>query len=455
MIYLHRIFSPKLLVPLTLLTPYVFVLQYGVSALELLVFLALTLVLLPTVLFRQASIPAFLVAFLTLYSLGYLGALLNGIHWSVPVGVWNLNFFYKILLALGAFYISASYPHEIHTVLRSRLFLATLCVLGAVAIVYPFLSYDTKIQYFSILYRPGSDFEQYFTSRRMPGLGINANVYSFMLFSYLLFVFRNFIERTTSWLFPLLCFISILVLSSKTVIALSVAGCTAILAGHTLRRTRGSDASARRIFLNLRCAKLLSVFLILTLLSVFFAMYTQTGRTVVDSYATVQRFQALLEQTPDTEGEPTGLALRLTLWSRGLDRAELAPILGIARDPFNSLRGSLVGFYNPHNEFLRMWILYGICGLAAWVFLLAHLIQENLRHGKSIEWPAFYFGLIVFMLFDGGLDDPRIMVFTFLMVGMNYRSLKNWRALRVEQQVATGTSTGLPNPSSSPGSLAT
>ena len=422
------LFSPRFLLPLTLLTPYVFVLHYGISVLELLLWLYLLLAVLPAILQLRLRLPKFLLIFLGLYTFGYLGALTNGVNWGVPIGVWNLNFFYKAILGIGAFCAGMSYRADIAKIFQGRLMLFTIVLLGALAVVYPFLAFETKVRYFGIFYPQGSGFEEYLTSRRMPGLGLNANVYAFIVYCYMTFSLRAFLEGKTHFVIPLVSFLVILVLSSKLIIALAVATGLFLVARSAVRFSKTAAGDGLLLAFRKRGFSVAVGLTTVAVLIVFAATQTKTGQQIVDGYATVQRFEAAFaQQSPDER--PQGFALRFEYWQKGLDRVELAPFLGIAKDPFRRINDSLVGFYNPHNEFLRMWLLYGLAGLAAWCYLLGYMIYKNLRHDTDIVWVLLYGALIVFMIFDGGLDDPRVNAFFYLFLGLNWSQIRRAKAI--------------------------
>ena len=416
-------FSPKLLIPLTLLSPYVFILHYKISLLELVVWAFLFVVLLPTIARREFRLPKFLLVYLLLMTIGYVGALTNGLSWGVPIGVWNLNFFYKVIIGVAAFCVGLRYTGEMSELFRSRFLIVMMVLLGAIALIYPFLTFDMKVKYFSIFYGQGSDYERYLTDRRMPGLGLNANVYAFMVYSYLLFSFRAFLDGKISFVVPLIAFLVILVLSSKLVIALAVATCAALIIYRSLRFRKSESGEGINVGIGKRGAAVGAALFLTLVAIVAAATQTAAGKRVIDSYATVKRFEAILSQEAQG-GPPQGFELRVHYWKKGLQRAELAPVLGIAKDPFVRMAGSLVGFYQPHNEFLRMWLLYGLAGLIAWIYLLSYLTYKNARHKTQIEWLVLYGALFAFMMFDGGLDDPRVNVYLFMMLGLNWAQIK-------------------------------
>lgn len=426
-------FSPKFILPLTLLTPYVFVLHYGISVLELFIWAFLIMVLTPTIIQSEFKLPRFLFVFYGLFTVGYLGALINGVFWRVPIGIWNLNYFYKLLLGIGAFCIGMRYRGEIGDLFKSKLILGAVLVLGLIALTFPFLPYDTRIAYFGILYPPDSGFERFFNQRRLPGLGINGNIYSFMVFSYFLFAFRAYLDSRNSFIIPLVSFLIILAMSSKLSIAFAVGGSIALILNRTFRFSISGVKRHIRLVIGKR-AFLVGFGLVLALIGLaIFATQTTTGKNVMNTYATVQRFEAILEEG-SIDDKPQGFELRFQLWKKGLERAELAPILGIAKDPFLSMKGTLVGFYGPHNEFLRMWLLYGFAGLVAWVYLLGYLLYVNWRHKTGIEWILLYGALVVFMMFDGGVDDPRVAVYLLLVFGLNWGQIRRTRDSLAETQ---------------------
>jgi O-antigen ligase len=362
-------------------------------------------------------------------TIGHLGALANGVVWGVPIGIWNLNFFYKAILGIAAFCIGMRYRGEMAELFKSKFLIFAMVALGAIALIYPFLSFDTKVKYFSIFYPQGSEFSQYLTDPRMPGLGLNANVYAFMVYSYLTFSFRAFLDGKISLLVPLIALIVILVLSSKLVIVLSVATCIALIVYRAVRVSKLRTSDGLGVAIGTRSASIGAILLLLLFGIVIAATQTTAGKRVVDSYATVKRFEAILSQDADSAA-PQGLALRMQYWKKGMARAELAPVLGIAKDPFIRMSGTLVGFYQPHNEFLRMWLLYGLAGLVAWIYLLTYLSYKNVRHKTDVEWLIFYGALAVFMMFDGGLDDPRVNVYLFLMLGLSWGQMRLVRVKR-------------------------
>jgi len=423
---INTLFSPKLFLSLSLLTPYVFVLHYGISVLELFIWAFLLMVLMPTIIQTEFKVPRFLLIFYLLFTIGYVGALINGVFWQVPIGIWNLNHFYKLLLGIGAFCIGMQYRGEIGDLFKSKLVLVTILTLGLIAVTYPFLSYDTRIAYFGVFYPPDSGFERYFTSRRLPGLGVNANVYAFMVFSVFLFSFRAYLDSRIRFVIPLVSFLIILVLSSKLSVAFAVGAGVALILNRSVLLSVSRVNRHIRLVLRRRALSV-GIGLILTLVGLaIVATQTAVGKNVVDTYATAARFEAILE-AGSLDSKPHGFELRFQLWKKGIERAELAPVLGIAKDPFLSMKGTLVGFYGPHNEFLRMWLLYGFAGLVAWVYLLCYMLYVNRRNRTGVEWMLFYGALAVFMMFDGGLDDPRVAAYLQLMLGLNWSQIRRTR----------------------------
>jgi len=408
----NKLFSPALLVPLTLLTPYVFVAQYGISVLELVVFSFVLLILIRPGKQTIPHIPTFLFIFLCLYAAGFLGALINGaLAWGVPVGYWNMGFFYKLLLALGAFWLGTNNTRSIAEILKNRWVKFAILALCILALVYPFLSFDFRMKYLSVFFG-GEGIEENFHNPRMPGVGINNVIYSFMLVCFLIVSFQAFLNKNISLLIPTALLLTILSLSSKLAIGLGVLSCFILFLAKIV---------PRHAAIPYRNIKLLAGLGLIVLVAGFILTQTEFGLKIQQSYATVQRFEAAFAEDHD---EPVGFELRFLRWAQGIERVQLAPLLGIAKDPFLSQEGPLVGFYKPHSEWIRIWMFYGMAGLVAWLLLVTAMIILNMKNKIQLEWVLLYFSFVGFMLYDGGVDAPRFVPFWFYLIGLNYSLIR-------------------------------
>ena len=116
------------------------------------------------------------------------------------------------------------------TIGSHRVFKLVILGLFMVAVTYPFLDYDQRFSLLKIFNAPGVGDIDTLLSTKFPGLGVNANVYSFMVFTALLFSFDAYYFRNKiSWIYPLFAFIVILTAGSKLVTVIAVASCLALL----------------------------------------------------------------------------------------------------------------------------------------------------------------------------------------------------------------------------------
>lgn len=415
---LKKINKPQILFPLVLITPFIFIAHYGITVLEVIIIYTFFVSALPKIIDGSFRLPRFLLIFLMLYSFGWLGAVINGLIWNVPIGYWNLNFIYKAFLTIGAYYIGLKYYQDPELIVTGSFFyLVVLCV-GMIAATYPFLTPEQRFSFFGIFYMPESGAERYFTSSRFPGLGINANIYSFFIYCYLLFSFHLWIKNKTSTVIPIILFGIILVLSSKLVIFLSTVSCAAILVHKSVRAKViqfSSQHCYTRLWISKRRLCLIGLVAVFSVSSLLFVTQTAPGRLIAGRYATIERFKQFLEP----HDQPYGLELRVSLWERGLERVQLAPFFGIPRNLFSKEEGHILSFYNPHNEFIKLWMLYGFMGLIAFVYLIIYLSVINLSKKSDISWKLIFPALGFFLFFDGGVEAPRVVCFLFMLIGSN------------------------------------
>lgn len=420
---LDKINNPKILLPLVLITPYIFVARYGITLIEVIIICTFMSSALPKIVKGSFRLPIFLLIFLMLYSFGWIGALINGLVWNVAPGYWNLNFIYKAFLIIGAYYIGLKYYQDPERIITGSFFYFVVLCVGVIAASYPFLTPEQRFSLYGIFYMPGSGAERYFTSSRFPGLGINANVYSFFMYCCLLFSFNAWVKKKAPVAISLVIFFIILVLSSKLIIVLSVISCAIILAHKSLRVIASKDPGCKqtmRIWMSRRRLSIIGLVFMFVLSVSLFVTQTESGEIIAHKYSTIHRFKRFLEP----QDKPYGFELRFILWERGLERVQMAPFWGIPRNNGSKEDNSLLTFYNPHNEFIKLWMLYGILGVLSFIYLIVHLTVINYRHNTDIPWKLVYPALGLFLFFDGGVEAPRVICFLFMLIGLNVGYLR-------------------------------
>lgn len=409
-----------------LVAPYIFIGPYGVTLSDGIVVLAFFAFVLTSAAKGELSLPRMLWIYLALFGFGWAGAIVNGANWEVPIGLWELNFFYKVALAIGGFHIGYRYYEKMDTIVKNRFFSVVIIGLGALAVVYPFLNYDQRFGLLKIFFAPWEVAEgiDILTSPRFPGLGINANIYSFMVFIFLLFMFDAYVRKQISGMLPLAAFIVILVGASKLVIGLAVTFCLLILTNKLVSFSAAKTGAAMHFALSKRALWIIFVLTLFFLGSIFYLTQTSTGKAIIGTVETVTRIQAAIE---GAEGV-SSFAFRFDAWNRGLERVALAPVFGISRHryPGNELTPLL--FNNPHNEFISFWMIYGLVGMFAHIYLLGTVIIANLRQNGGLVWLMFYLALIIYMMFDGAFEYVRFQAMFFFLVGTNMQYLRRKRA---------------------------
>jgi O-antigen ligase len=412
--------TPVVLLPLSLVTPYIFGGAYGVTVAELLIFFVFFAFTLPELLRGTFRLPRFLFAYLALFIIGWLGAVINGLKWHMPVGPGNLSFFYRIVLAIGAFYIGYRSRQTMQQVVTHPFFKFVIVGLGIVAALYPFMSYDQRFALLRFFYA-GSDGEiARLQSARFPGLGINANVYSFMVFIFLLFTFDAYVRKLLPAIYPLLAFIIIGSAASKLVISVSAAACLLVLLARLAPISSVRRGGNPSLVVSTRALAVTVLLVLFVSGSAVFLTQTAVGSQIVQTLETFRRFADALE---GVEGV-SSFESRFSVWALGMERVELAPVLGIVPDRQLVDEESALFFQNPHNEFIELWMFYGIAGMLAHVFLICVLLGINLRHRAPLVWPLLYVALIAHMAFDAAFSYVRFCALFFMVVGMNLHYLR-------------------------------
>jgi hypothetical protein len=324
-----------------------------------------------------------------------------------------------MVLAIGGYYLGYQFYQSADAIVKHNVFQVVIIGLAVLAALYPFLSYERRFALLRFFYAGGAEEISRLHSPRFPGLGVNANVYSFMVFTLLLFAFDAYIRRVVSGLIPLLAFIVILMASSKLVISLAVVCCLLILA-RRLVSIRILKTGVSAILLSQRALSVAFGLLLLLFGAFVYLTQTSAGNQIMQTVATVDRFSKAFG---DAQSE-SSFDTRYELWNMGLERVRLAPVLGIVRHRFleDDYVPLLFGF--PHNEFIAEWMFYGVTGMFAHIFLLCGLIITNLRRRSALVWPLLYAALITQMFFDGALEYVRFYAMFFVLVGLNVRYLR-------------------------------
>jgi hypothetical protein len=403
-----------LCVPMILAPPMAMIGPYGITLAEVVVLTAGVMILL-TNRDDAARIPVFMAVYFGLYILGLLGSLYNSFAFSIPIGVGNAaSFGYALTMSLCGYMCGRYSSLPVERIMTSRWMTWVVAFLLLLAIVYPFISPGMRW----LVMRPfiNEEFVPRLNSPRFPGMGINANTYSFMVFCVFLFTYAAFIAKRASALLPLGTGIVILAAASRTIVGLVIGSMLVITALAMRVRARDALDRLRRAAPRVRRRALIGTVVVAAVAVPIIVVY---GSRIQGVFTLYSRVQDLLSGREDS-----GLTNRQGLWQLGWQRVHLAPVLGIPKDATRPEdESNPLYYYTPHNEFLYFWSTFGILGALAHVFLVLYLVVRNVRGRTGIVWFLLYGGLVAQMTFDAVFQGPRVVAFVFMIVGLNIRFL--------------------------------
>jgi hypothetical protein len=406
--------SPAFLLPFNLVTPYIFIFGVGLSVFEILIFISVfSLVINGRI--KAVEAPRVLLIFLFLFILGNIGSALNGLRWGIPFGAYELLLIgYKVALVWCAFQVGYYYRQSMFKIISSKYFFILVLVLSAFAVTYPFLNPDQRYAVMKIFYLPGNlKGISRLLDPRFPGLGINANVYSFIVYSFFLFSLNFFFKHKTSWLLSFLLFLIILTAGSKTVVAMCVFSFLVILSVHGVK----IHSKNLRLIFSKRIFKISFLIGVILILFIVFLFSIEGGKFIYQSIVIFERFEDVLFNADS--GKIGSFSGRFILWEMGLERVKLAPFFGIALHRFIIIDSVPLYFSTSHNEFINLWMDMGLLGLLAHCFIIFYAIRINIKNRTGIVWILFYFSLIIQMFFDGAFEYIRFLPMWFMIFSLN------------------------------------
>ena len=405
--------------PLVLAPPMATIGQFGITLTELLVvyagFLILTLNRTPS-----QGTPIFMVVFLLLFCLGWIGSLYNAWDWQIPVSAGNVVFLYTPLLALFGYLVGRRSERSLSHIVDSRYARFIIIGVAVFAAAYPFLSPGTR----QLIMTPFINelFYSRLASPRFPGIGINANVYSFMVWVFFVFSLDSYLKGKAPALIPFAAMTIIVAAAGRTITVLMLASLLVLLIAAARRSGRVAMDRLRAAVTRRRALTLGALVVLLVSAAIAY------GAQARDAFTLYIRFQDMFSDT-----EYGGLRTRTDVWAIGLERLELSPILGIPRDPGRVDDSNPLYFYTPHNEFIYFWTTFGLLGLLAHLYLIGRMILANLRMKAALPWLMLYGGMILQMMFDSVFGGPRATAFVFMLIGLNIKYLSELRAARTQQ----------------------
>jgi len=406
--------SPAFILPFNLVTPFIFIFGVGLSVFEILIFISVfSLVINRRI--KTVEAPRFLIFFLLLFIFGNIGSALNGLRWGIPFGAYELLLLgYKVAIVWCAFQVGYYYRQSMFKIISSKYFSILVIVLSTFVLIYPFLNPEQRYAMLKIFYLPGSSkLASRTLSPRFPGLGINGNIYSFIVYFFFLFSLKFFFKNKTSWLVPFLLFFIILTAGSKTIVTMCVFSFLVILSVHGVKihsKNLSLIFYKRILKISFRVGVILILFFV-------FLFSTEEGNLIYQSIVTFERFEDFLFNADSDK--ISSFSTRFKLWEMGLERVKLAPFFGIALHRFIIIDSVPLYFATAHNEFINLWMDIGLIGLLAHCFIIFYAIGINIKNRTGIVWILFYFSLIIQMFFDGAFEYIRFLPMWFMIFSLN------------------------------------
>ena len=394
----------KYLLPLFLMSPMLTIGGFGLTIAEILTFFTGVVFLMG--LKGNIKFPVILILFIFLTVVGRIGAFMNSLDYDIPLNYAKIVFLFIIFIQVISYCIGRYSKITFDEIIVSSFAKVLFSALAVLSLIYIVSDFDTRVRLLNLFFPKGMDFVR-FNSPRFPGLGINANIYSFIVFMFLVMSVRTYLENKSNFLIPFSCLVIIFSITSKTTIIVSMVALLFFSIYFYGKKTTDSltKKKAIRIMITLSIT-----FFIIVIASIVFSEYI----------IIFQRFDELLGNSENINS----LNDRFEIWQLGIERIKIAPFFGIDVVQANLVSDTRpIYFATPHNEFLFYWMSLGVAGLLAYSTLLIYLVWKNLIPKFRIEWIIIYSALIIQMFFDGAFQTLRFQFIFFIFLGLNFREL--------------------------------
>jgi hypothetical protein len=392
------------LVPLAVISPMRQIGGYGISGLEVGIFLWAVVTLFRGIRLVPRRSP--LMPYIWLLLLGWILAGVNGTTFGVAFDLWKVTFLYRLCLCVIAWNLGYLADTTIERVASSRVALVMVGGAMAVVILYGVLPYSGRLNLLSLFSGASPDLALLCQEDRFPGLIQNANIYAFFPVCLLVFSFTSFMRKQTHGFIPSMCAVIIFATGSRKSVIFAVVALAAIFLSPEFKSEMGSERRWKR-----RRNRVVGATAILAMGASIFYLASRgslSGRAIDKMNRPVA--------TEDWQ-------YRRAKWGIGMDRVAMAPLLGIPEP--RGKEADRMDYYirmsQPHNEFIQIWMWYGLLGLSAHIYLLLALVRRNLRCRTGLPWLLFYCALIQQMLVDTALKDYVVSAFVMMIAGHNWR----------------------------------
>lgn len=357
---------------------------------------------------EKFRIPTILLVFILFVFAGRVGAFVNTFKYDIPFNYTKFIFFFSLFILLVSYQIGRKSHMFISEIMAGKFTKVILMVTLVIAILYVVSGYDTRARLLYLFTQKGADVTR-FTAPRFPGLGVNGNIYSYIVLIFMIFSVKNYFEERVNIFIPLSCMFVIILITSKTSIASSLIVLLSFAFFYYFKK-QGDVIKARRK------SRIVFTSLIILGVLVFFA-----GIYFSEYFVILDRFDELLGNSEQNNSINT----RGILMSLGMERVRLEPIFGIDVVQADMISDTVpLYFVTPHNEFIFYWMSLGLLGLLGYIILMIYLIWVNVYKKFRLEWVLLYVTLIAQMFVDGAFQTLRFQFMFFILVGLNYKELQ-------------------------------
>ena len=398
------------LIPLTMLLPVAQMGSYGLGYGDILLVVGGGLMLLQTgVPLPRSPITIYLV----LFFLGWFFSALDGLCLGIRFEFRDMIIFYRLFFCWIAWTLGYKFTIQVERMAVNRITVLCIAAVAGIAIAYTFLPHGQRVALLSH-FRPIDDrFVLMCYQNRFPGVNAEVNIYSFLPLIFFLFSLSRLVDTGQGLLTISLSSIIIVALGSRTT-ALSALICVAVLlcTKNINRMSFAREASQNKRILY-RFFSVLAIILMLV------------GVAIITSGGYVDN--RLTEKTAEG-GNVEDADYRFRKWSGGMRRIALSPFLGFP-DPTGDELAEYSYYYRfkrPHNEFLQIWMWYGVLGLFAHIYLLYVLISRNISCRSGAVWWLFYIFVIIRMMTDTAFKNYQFSMAFFLIAGSNWSILQTY-----------------------------
>lgn len=355
---------------------------------------------------RTFKLPHVLYLFFIIICIARLGAFANSIKFDIPIDYTKLVFLLVILIQVSSFNVAKNSTITFDEILTTRYAKYVIGSAFMLALVYTISGTDLRAKLMAPFW-PGGDFAR-LVAPRFPGLGMNANIYAYFVFIFLVFSLKNYFTSKSNFTIPFFCLALIIFCASKTILILATLAMLSFPVYYFLWSNRVTERKARK-----RAFVVLCVAFGLGIIGVIVSQ----NETITDYVIVLRRLDGLLNNSTDLDD-------RYLNWRLGMERVWLAPVFGIDIVPGKMVSDTIPLFYaNPHNEFIFYWMSLGILGLISYPIIIIYFMLKNLLAKLNIVWVFLFFSLLLQMLFDGAFEYFRFQFFFFLLIGLNFRDL--------------------------------